>query len=299
MSENTMHDLLENTPLNMSEPLLVEPISVLPPNIPNIILASNRPGSASNPFGQSAPTKAEILAEREGSTKMAEKIAEVELKKASKAKEREGERGQWWPCDPQESNLKMLEEKGFLKEGSWRFVKGKIVPAPRPNERVMIKAWVEQGLSLPPSDFFWEMLETYGLQPHNIYPNSYIVMSNFASLFEGHLRIRPEIRLFQFYYKIKKEVKDRNMYNCRSVTFMLGPKRLFPVMSTHESARYWNAGLFYHKNMVAPGRTAGLPESINSAPQVKDSWTDVPDLTQHPDYGPENFQGNLIEALRQ
>ena len=73
------------------------------------------------------------------------------------------------------------------------------------------------------------------------------------------------------------------MYNCGSVTFMLRPKRIFPAMSTHESVRYWNAGWFYHKDMVAPNRLAGLPVFINCAPQVKDSWSEIPDLTQFPD----------------
>jgi hypothetical protein len=63
------------------------------------------------------------------------------------------------------------------------------------------------------------------------------VLTNFVTLFEADLGIRPEFWLFQFYYKIKKGTKEGNMYNCGSVTFMLQPKCFFPVMSTHESTR--------------------------------------------------------------
>jgi hypothetical protein len=97
----------KNTPPNVSEPLIIESISIMPPNVLCVILASYHHGSSSNPFGQPIPTKDEFLEEREGATIMAEKIIKAEQRKASKAKEREGGRGQC-PCDPQESDLKMF-----------------------------------------------------------------------------------------------------------------------------------------------------------------------------------------------
>ena len=239
MSENTAHNIThnmpKNTPSDVSDPLVVEPISVMPPNIPHVILASNHPGSSSNPFGQTVPTEAEILEEWEGAARMAEKVAEIEQRRASKAKERERERGQWWPCDPVESDLKMLQEEGFLKDGSWRFVKGETVPAPRPDECIMTKAWVERGLSLPPSEFFLSVLSTYGLQPQNICPKSFLLLSNFATLCEGYLGVRPDVRLWQFFYRVKKETKDKVMVNCGSMTFVLRTKRIFPALASHES----------------------------------------------------------------
>ena len=57
---------------------------------------------------------------------------------------------------------------------------------------VLTKALVERGFSFPPSDFFLEILEAYGLQPHNISPNSVLAISNHVTLCEGHLRVTPE-----------------------------------------------------------------------------------------------------------
>ncbi|KAK1645096.1 hypothetical protein QYE76_062901 [Lolium multiflorum] len=115
---------------------------------------------------------------------MAVKVQESELKKASKARNREGEKGQWWPCDVTESELKAFEKEGLLASESWKFTKDSITPTPDPDERVFTKAWVERGLSLLPSEFFLSLLSTYGLQPHNICPNSYLLLSNFANLCE-------------------------------------------------------------------------------------------------------------------
>jgi hypothetical protein len=66
-------------------------------------------------------------------------------------------------------------------------VPGAPSPAPEAQEWVMTKALVEQGFSLPPSDFFAEILKKYKLQPHNISPNSILTMSKHVTLCEGHL----------------------------------------------------------------------------------------------------------------
>ncbi|KAK1630893.1 hypothetical protein QYE76_005208 [Lolium multiflorum] len=54
---------------------------------------------------------------------------------------------------------------------------------------VVTKALAERGFSFPPSDFFSEILKAYGLQPHNISPNSILAISNHVTLCEGHLRV--------------------------------------------------------------------------------------------------------------
>ncbi|KAK1604681.1 hypothetical protein QYE76_028354 [Lolium multiflorum] len=153
----------------------------------------------------------------------------------------------------------------------------------RVNERVFTKAWVERGLSLQPSDFFLEVLNTYRLLPHNICPNAYLILNNFANLCEGHLRVCPNVRLLQFFYRVKKETKETTMVNYGSMTFVLRPKRIFPPISSHEYVRYWNAGWFYIKNEIVPDHPHGLPVFINNPLVKKDSWIYIPNLAQHPE----------------
>ena len=123
---------------------------------------------------------------------MQEKVVEAEdkAKAKSKAKSRAGGvRGQWWPCELKEKDLLDLQNEGFLKADTWRFVPKAPVPAPKEDERVITKALVKRGFSFPPSDFFLELLKHYGLQRHNIPPNSILAISNFVRLCEGHLGI--------------------------------------------------------------------------------------------------------------
>jgi hypothetical protein len=65
------------------------------------------------------------------------------VKKASKARNREGEKGQWWPCNVTDFELKALQEKGLITPGSYKFIKDSSTPNPEANERVFTKAWVE------------------------------------------------------------------------------------------------------------------------------------------------------------
>ncbi|KAK1643627.1 hypothetical protein QYE76_061432 [Lolium multiflorum] len=164
----------------------------------------------------------------------------------------------------------------------WSFTRDSDVPKPEAGEIVMTKAWVERGLSLPCSEFFLSVLNTYGLQPHNICPNSYLLLSNFVTLCEGHLGIRPDVKLWQFFFRVKKETKDKAMVNCGSMTFMLRPSRMYPPHDSHESVRYWNAGWFYEKNASVPDIHEGLPKFINEPPEELASWSFVPSLAQTP-----------------
>ncbi|KAK1678949.1 hypothetical protein QYE76_039797 [Lolium multiflorum] len=146
----------------------------------------------------------------------------------------------------------------------------------------MTKAWVERGLSLPCSEFFLSVLDTYGLQPHNICPNSYLLLSNFATLCEGHLGSRPSVTLWQFFFRVKKETKDKAMLNCGSMTFMLRSGRMYPPHDSHESVWYWNAGWFYVKNASVPNVHDGLPAFNNKPPEELASWSFIPSLAQTP-----------------
>ncbi|KAK1650806.1 hypothetical protein QYE76_068611 [Lolium multiflorum] len=211
---------------------------------------------------------------------MAAKVQEAEQKKGSKARNREGEKGQWWPCEVKDSELRDLQNEGMISP-HWSFMKDSVTPKPDPDERVLTKTWVERDLSLPCSEFFLSVLTTYGLQPHNICPNSYLLLSNFVTLCEGHLEIRPDIRLWQFFFRVKKETKDKAMVNCGSMTFMLRPGRMYPPHSSQESVRYWNAGWFYVKNIEVSNVHQGLPKFVNKPPEELGSWSLIPALAQY------------------
>lgn len=184
------------TPPPTSEPIMATPLSSAPPPFVPVQLDPTK-DSGKDAEGTSAnPEKA-------SGAEQAEQKAEENASKKSKARQRDSEsKGKWWPCTTTEMELKNLEAEGFLQPESWRTVPNSLAPAPQDGEMVLTKALVERGFSFPPSDFFSEIMKVYGLQPHNISPNSVLAISNHVTLCEGHLRVPPELSLFQYYFSV-------------------------------------------------------------------------------------------------
>ncbi|KAK1660623.1 hypothetical protein QYE76_048782 [Lolium multiflorum] len=216
---------------------------------------------------------------------MQKKVEEVAATKKSKARSREGEvKGQWWPCTTTEDELRSFEAEGFLKPGSWRVVPGALCPAPEARERVLTRALVERGFSLPPSDFFSEILEAYKLQPHNISPNSVLAIANHVALCEGHLRVKPDLALFQYFFSVKKETvpQTSSLATCGSITFKIRPGHIYPHTDRHESVRYWSGGFFYVKDVSDPASPKTLSAFKDGPASETPAWTNCPHISESP-----------------
>jgi hypothetical protein len=149
---------------------------------------------------------------------------------------------------------------------------------------VVTKGLIERGFSFPPSDFFSEILKAYELQPHHIAPNSILAINNHATLCEGHLRIAPDLPLFQYYFSIKKEKVSQTstLATCGGVTFKLRPGRTYPHTDRHESVRYWSGNFFYLKDVSDPASPKVLPDFKDGPPSETPAWTQCPHLSESP-----------------
>ena len=265
-------------PPSTSEPVAATPISSAPPHFVPVQLDPSK-DSGKNIEGTSANPE-----EAAGAEQMEKKVDEAAAKK-SKARSRDGEaKGKWWPCTTTENELRNLEAEGFLQPGSWRTTPGALAPAPEAGEWVVTKALIERGFSLPPSDFFTEILKAYQLQPHNISPNSILAISNHVTLCEGHLRVTPDLPLFQYYFSVKKETVSQtsSLATCGSITFKLRPGRVYPHTDRHESVRYWSGGFFYLKDVSDPASPKMLPEFKDGPASETPAWSQCPHLSESP-----------------
>src|SRR3954466_11103190 len=223
---------------------------------------------------------------------MADKVSEAEQQQKhaapgtkgtkSKAVERDGVRGSWFPYKPDEAPIKILVDEGFLKRDLIHYTPEEAAPVPPSGFVVMCRAWVDRGLSLPPSKFFLDVLELYKLQLHNICSNGYTIMANFQALMEGHLGVEADVRLFQWYFSCRPEYEEgKGIYNCGSSTFMLRNRRKYPTYPTLDSIRYWNRNWFYHKNLEIEGKASRLPKFKDGPAQVLDSWKNCVNIDDH------------------
>jgi hypothetical protein len=128
------------------------------------------------------------------------------------------------------------------------------VPTPEPTERVVFISHFERGFALPVSDFFWDFLDHYDLQPHHLPANAVIILSAFAAFCEGYAGIEPFVQGWAKYFQLRKqsaqeprdkdappktakEKKDRPMTQCGTATIMSQKGSDFPKIELLESCK--------------------------------------------------------------
>ena len=90
-----------------------------------------------------------------------------------------------------EKDIKKIREAGYLtKEIIHRLpAKGQIVPTPEPHERVVFIPHFVRGLGFPLHPFVRGLMFYYGLDFHDLAPNSILNISAFIVMCEACLRI--------------------------------------------------------------------------------------------------------------
>ena len=97
----------------------------------------------------------------------------------------------WVASGVEEGELQSMADDGVIPPSSstspaWRSALDDPYPTPVRDERVLLSSHVSRGFSLPPLAFLIEIFDHYGLQLHNITPNSLLYISGFVALIEGY-----------------------------------------------------------------------------------------------------------------
>ena len=71
-----------------------------------------------------------------------------------------------------------------------------IVPSPAKGEVVVFTEHLFRGFSPPGNLFFRQLLDLYQLRTHDLAPNSILTLSNFVTLCEDYLQIKPDLNLW-------------------------------------------------------------------------------------------------------
>jgi hypothetical protein len=169
------------------------------------------------------------------------------------------------------------------------------VLAPEATERVVLTAHFERGFALPVSDFFWDFLDYYELQPHNLPANTVMTLSAFAAFCEGYVGIEAFIQGWSKYFQLlkqsaqeprdknappetAKEKKDRPMTQCGAATIMSRKGSNFPKIELLESCKKWRKTFFYMKNTTEVD-LINLPAYVDVPPNEMKNWTYNPRST--------------------
>ena len=103
--------------------------------------------------------------------------------------------------------MKLPEARYLAKEITHRLLaKGRIVPTPEPHERVVYIPHFVRGLGFPLHPFVHGLMFYYGLDFHDLAPNSFLNISAFIVVCEAFLRIKPHFGLWLKTFNVKPKV---------------------------------------------------------------------------------------------
>lgn len=143
--------------------------------------------------------------------------------------------------------LKGLEQDGHLPEKAlikWHKPGREIELNPPAGFTVLFVPYLLVGLRLLKSDFLIEVLNHYIIELVHLVPNSVLVLSIFAHMFEAFLGIAPSLRLFKFYYQIIRNNKGAGALSSFYFKFQDASKRMFPFLATKDANQTWSKEWF-------------------------------------------------------
>jgi hypothetical protein len=108
-----------------------------------------------------------------------------------------------------DKELSNVEKIGILKNDlAESLIAGpEIIPQPPPGFRVIFLAFMLQGLSLPPHPFLCGLLFVYGIQLHDLNPNTILHIACFITLCECFLGIEPHWVLWRRIFAIRHPLR--------------------------------------------------------------------------------------------
>jgi hypothetical protein len=110
----------------------------------------------------------------------------------------------WIPSSFNDTDLKKAKREGFLSESTEIiFPRDEAIPSPPTEFWVMFLAFLFRGLSLPAHEFLHGLLFVYGVQMHQLTPNSLLHISCFITLCEAFLGIDPHWILWKYLFRLR------------------------------------------------------------------------------------------------
>jgi hypothetical protein len=142
----------------------------------------------------------------------------------------------------------------------------------------MFLAFLLRGLSLPAHEFLRGLLFVYGVQLHQLTPNSILHIACFVTLCESFLGIEPHFLLCRSIFRLRPNVALSRKPELGGAVVSVRPEAQYLEFSFAASVQGWRTKWFYIKDRKAsPEDEYGLPP-FDSSKEVKKlaSWDSLP-----------------------
>jgi len=130
-----------------------------------------------------------------------------------------------------------------------------IVPKPDPGWRVVFLPCILRGLSFPVHTFIRNLLFVYGIQLHQLTPNSFLHLSVFLTVCECFLGIHPHWGLFKYLFQAKRLSGN---FDAGGFGLSIRPDIGYFKFQMVDSAQGWRKRWFYIRDEPHQGRAVDL-----------------------------------------
>ena len=132
---------------------------------------------------------------------------------------------------------------------------------------------IHRGLSFPLHPFFLAVLCAYGIQLHDMPPNSVQHIACYIVLCEFYLGIRPHWPLFKRIFRVEEQPGKDNPHQVGGCNLQVNPKTPYFSMGFVDSALGWRTRWFYAKDTLS-GTDAPLV-NLDSRVAQRASWKNL------------------------
>src|SRR4051812_17831249 len=143
-------------------------------------------------------------------------------------------RGRWMPSSVTEEDVLKLREAKFLTgKISHRLpAQGQAIPSPQPGESVVFISHFLRGLGFPMDPFVRGLMFYYGLEFHDLAPESILHISSFIVVCKAFLRVTPHFGLWLKTFKVELKIIEGRHAECggaaiKKMPTLHGPRALF------------------------------------------------------------------------
>ena len=116
---------------------------------------------------------------------------------------------------------------------------GQVIPTPRPNERVVFIPHFLRGLVFSLHPFVRGLMFYYGLDFHDLAPDSFLHISSFIIVCEAFLRISPHFGLWLKTFNVKPKIIDGRHAECGGAIISKLSDIAWPKGSFTEASDLW------------------------------------------------------------
>jgi hypothetical protein len=128
------------------------------------------------------------------------------------------------------------------------FPRDEAIPSPPAGFQVMFLAFLFRGLSLPAHEFLRGLLFVYGVQLHQLMPNSLLHIACFITLFEAFLGIDPHWILWKYLFRLRPSGSLSKIPELGGAIISVRSELQYLDFKMAQSVQHWRQKWFYIKD---------------------------------------------------